>query len=111
MPFPSTVPAQAASPITVPSASATTTSTTVSPTPDASSHQFCQITEASNDISGPRRLEYPLEAVGEPAQGIAEKQIHDADSCQRFDRLERVVADAGGDRHQLADRQQGKRRA
>src|SRR6516162_5408559 len=97
--------------MTMPSASAVSVSAKVSQIPAPSSARLFHTTEVSNAISGSRAPKQTLDAVGQRAQEIAERQVDGADGGERLDRLESVVADAQRDRHQLADGEQGKHRA
>src|SRR5437588_10162889 len=98
------LPAQARRPTTIPITSAVSTSRSVSQIPESSNGRFCQMTPVSKAISGSRRLEQSLQPESERAQKIAQREIDHSDGRERLDRLERVIADADGDRHQLADR-------
>src|SRR2546426_12747420 len=98
------LPAQARRPTTIPMTSAVSTRRTVSHIPESSNGRFCQMMPVSNAISGLRRLEQSLQPESERAQKIAKREIDHTDGRERLDRLERVVADADGDCHQLADR-------
>src|SRR3974390_1698280 len=94
----------------MPRASAASVSSSVSPMPAASSGRLLQMTDVSNAISG-CRLEQPLPTVGQGAQRVAKDEIDRAHGGERLDRLERVVADAQRNGHQLADREQSEHRA